>query len=1033
MKHKLLIVFITSLIAVLNGYAQNNLWIDTVSASSNQIIRFDVEVANAQPFTALQLDIQLPSTLSYIDSSAVLDQARTVDHSIFVSKINNQTIRIVTYSANLSNFNGSTGSVIHFNCKTGTTAGNYSLTILNPSLGNTSGKNILTNYYNGLFVLLAPQIEINSNTFKFGKVPLGQSQQQNLTITNNGTTQLNILKLSSNSSEIKFLDSSAISIAPGNSISRSIIFAPVSKGSKNVQLTILSNDPSDSVQIITSTGTGYTINEIHLSNINARSGYETVLSVSINNMEPFTAFEFTIQLPSVLQYEFGSGAFTSRKADQLLAIDTIANNQLKVLAYSTTNTNFSGSDGDILDLKFHASGNPGNYAISVVNPVISTSQGENIISAYYGSSLQIVSPKISVNNSNIDLGKVSVRDTSIYSLQINNYGSDTLIISGVKLNNSYFICENKFPLIIAAGSSQSVQIKFHSGIEGLATALLQIYSNDVTNYPLPVNISATAYEPNILILNPVRLFKDERGVVSISLSNMKPAAGMQFDLTLPPNITVKIDSVLLTQRKVDHVFFSSALGNNAYRIICYSPTLKSFLDTTGEIMEIPIVAGDSLGSFVGLIQNAVVSDPSGKNILTGTGNASVTVKSRKISIQAINNSGWNLVSAPSAYDNYYIRNLFPNSIGYAFSFADKYNYTDTLSNGVGYWLKFSTQSNDNLSGIPVSSATFQLSQGWNLIGSISDSLNTDSIIVSPTNSISSYYFGYNSGYKISNEVMPAKAYWVKAKNNCSIVLSTADNFYPNMTMTKTKYYLQSTKLYASALDSINLLKISDNASNYQNLYFGKAAVDSSQLTYFELPPKPPLGAFDARFSSNMFAEILPDSLKDSVSAQIDIQSSNYPLTLLWNIRQSEFRYYLYEIKNNSNLFLSEIKDTSTLVINDTLVSSILLIAKTKLMSVETGKSGEPSGYVLYQNYPNPFNPATVIRFKIPSLVGNASGITTLKIYNILGKEIVTLVNRQLKPGDYQIYFNASQLASGIYFYELKAGEYFSVKKMNLLK
>lgn len=1033
MKHKLPIVFIVSLIAVLNGYAQNNMWIDTVSASSSQVVQFNVKVSNAQPFTALQLDIQLPSALNYIDSSAILDPARTVDHSIFVSKINNQTIRIVAYSANLSNFNGSTGPVIHFNCKTGIKAGNYSLTILNPSLGNTGGKNILTNYYNGLFVLLAPQIQINSNTFNFGKVPLGQSQQQNLIITNIGTTQLNILKLSSNSNEIEFADSSSVSISTGGNISRAIIFRPVSKGNKNVSLTVLSNDPSDSVQIIASTGTGYTINEIHLSNINARSGYETVLSVSVNNMEPFTALEFIIQLPSVLQYEFGSGVLSSRKSDQALAIDTLANNQLKVVAYSGTNSNFSGIDGDILDLKFHASGNPGNYSISVINPVISTSKGENIISAYYGSSLQIVSPKISVNNPNINLGKVSVRDTSIYSLQINNYGSDTLIISNAKLSNSYFTCENQFPLTITPGNSQNIQIKYHSDIEGPSTTLLQIYSNDVTNYPLPVNISATAYEPNVLIINPLKIFKNEEGVVSISLSNMKPAAGIQFDLALPRNITVKIDSALLTQRKVDHIFFSSALGNNTYRIICYSPTLKSFLDTTGALMEIPVVAGDSVGSFIGLIQNAVVSDPSGKNILTGTSNAAVTVKSRRISIQAINNSGWNLVSAPSSYDNYYIRNLFPYSTGYAFSFADKYNYTDSLSNGVGYWLKFLAQSNDTLSGIPVSSATLQLNQGWNLIGSISDSLNIDSIIVSPSNSISSYYFGYNSGYRISSKIMPAKAYWVKAKNSCSIQLNTTDNFYPDIAMAKTKSNLYTLKFDASAVDSINLLKISDNASNYQNLYFGKAAVDSSQFTYFELPPKPPLGGFDARFSSDMFVEILPDSVKDSVSAQIDIQSSNYPLTLLWNIRQSGFKYYLYEIKNSSNLFLSEIQDTSSLVISDTLVGSMLLITKPRLTSVETGKSEEPSCYILYQNYPNPFNPSTIIRFKIPSLNSNTSGNTTLKIFNILGKEVSTLVNKQLKPGDYQIYFNASQLASGVYFYELKTGEYFSVKKMTVIK
>ena len=358
MKHNYLLTMIFLLTAVLNGYAQNNMWIDTVSGAANKVIKFNVYVSNIQPFTAIQLDVNLPVTLSYIDSSAYLDSTRKVDHSIFVSRLNNQTIRIVAYSGSLANFNGSSGSVVHFSCKSGNIAGNYLLTILNPSLGDTSGKNILTNYFNGSFTLLASRIQINNNNFSFGRVPLGQSQQQSLTITNAGTSQLIIPKLSSNSNEIKFMDSSSASIIPNGSITRSIVFAPLTKGSKNVSLNIVSNDPSDSIQTIISSGIGYTINEIHISNINARSGYETGLSVSINNMESFTAFEFTLQLPSQLQYEFGSASLSSRRSDQVLAVDTITNNQLKILAYSSTNTNFTGSDGDILDMKFHASGNP---------------------------------------------------------------------------------------------------------------------------------------------------------------------------------------------------------------------------------------------------------------------------------------------------------------------------------------------------------------------------------------------------------------------------------------------------------------------------------------------------------------------------------------------------------------------------------------------------------------------------------------------------------------------------------------------------
>jgi hypothetical protein len=88
----------------------------------------------------------------------------------------------------------------------------------------------------------------------------------------------------------------------------------------------------------------------------------------------------------------------------------------------------------------------------------------------------------------------------------------------------------------------------------------------------------------------------------------------------------------------------------------------------------------------------------------------------------------------------------------------------------------------------------------------------------------------------------------------------------------------------------------------------------------------------------------------------------------------------------------------------------------------------PNYYSLSQNYPNPFNPATNIKYTIPK-AGNVS----LKIYDVLGKEVVTLVNELKQPGVYNVDYNASNLSSGIYFYRLEAGDFTAVKKMMLIK
>ncbi len=83
---------------------------------------------------------------------------------------------------------------------------------------------------------------------------------------------------------------------------------------------------------------------------------------------------------------------------------------------------------------------------------------------------------------------------------------------------------------------------------------------------------------------------------------------------------------------------------------------------------------------------------------------------------------------------------------------------------------------------------------------------------------------------------------------------------------------------------------------------------------------------------------------------------------------------------------------------------------------------------LMQNYPNPFNPSTTISYNIAKRAN-----VSLKIYNITGKEVATLVNGEKEPGSYRVNFNAEKLSSGIYFYKISAGNFSSVRKMILIK
>ena len=88
----------------------------------------------------------------------------------------------------------------------------------------------------------------------------------------------------------------------------------------------------------------------------------------------------------------------------------------------------------------------------------------------------------------------------------------------------------------------------------------------------------------------------------------------------------------------------------------------------------------------------------------------------------------------------------------------------------------------------------------------------------------------------------------------------------------------------------------------------------------------------------------------------------------------------------------------------------------------------PETFNLMQNYPNPFNPSTTISFSLPS-----KSFVSLKIFDVIGNEIATIVNQELSAGNYTKQWNAENMSSGVYYYQLKAGNFSETKKLVLLR
>jgi hypothetical protein len=128
--------------------------------------------------------------------------------------------------------------------------------------------------------------------------------------------------------------------------------------------------------------------------------------------------------------------------------------------------------------------------------------------------------------------------------------------------------------------------------------------------------------------------------------------------------------------------------------------------------------------------------------------------------------------------------------------------------------------------------------------------------------------------------------------------------------------------------------------------------------------------------------------------------------------------------SNGDLFITTLQDDNVLKISNLPVG------------VEDENVFVADDFSLEQNYPNPFNPSTTIRYTISSVIASAtkqSQMVTLKVYDVIGNEVSTLVNEEKSAGSYEVKFNASELSSGIYFYKLQAGSLIETKKMILLR
>ena len=369
---------------------------------------------------------------------------------------------------------------------------------------------------------------------------------------------------------------------------------------------------------------------------------------------------------------------------------------------------------------------------------------------------------------------------------------------------------------------------------------------------------------------------------------------------------------------------------------------------------------------------------------------------------------WNIVSIPGLIPiDQHVNTWWTGRDQQAsvYKFDGNYQAVTFLEPGIAYWVKhlgnrtYNTGDEWPAEGlVPVPHLPFLANGGWNLIGGFERSFPADRIFTFPPDLLSSPIYKFSGGYHATDTLTPGTGYWVKTTSAGQIYIDSSCVLNPPLDKNKVNERNEFIN------KNWGRIILSDAAGQNYTLFASNNQVDAVR---YELPPPPPPGVFDIRYSSGKIAEDL------SSSQSIEINGVVYPV----KIKVENMHVKISDIFNSE--IDRELKPGEELRIHNNQINKLI---------VQSSSFNVPVAYSLDQNYPNPFNPATKISWQAP-----VDGHQTLIVFDVLGNEVAVLVDEFRPAGRYEATFEAGNLASGIYLYKLQAGDFIQTNKMILMK
>lgn len=365
-------------------------------------------------------------------------------------------------------------------------------------------------------------------------------------------------------------------------------------------------------------------NTISLTSAEGKYNDEVQVDVSLENSDAVTAVEITIPLDKNLTYVNASAAMNSARSNGHLISAAEVDNELRIYIYSLSLGTLKGNDGVLCSFKLKLKREPTVYTLSP-SVVLGDAAGNSLSAEVESATVTILAPKLEIQTKDIDFGHIPIRSSYTQTFVLRNVGTSVLNVNSVTINDTDFsFSETSFS--INAGDLKYITLNFNPVNWGAISRTISVVS-DAMNGVQKANVVADPFSVNELHVGQVSGIADSIVAVPITMNNMEPIVGAQFNFKLPEALVY--DGVELSERTTNHIAFGT-MHKDTLTVMLYSPTNAPLNEVDGKICDVKFRLNGTSGYYYLKPLNTVLSNVNSINMVSAVSQGSVRIQSSKI-------------------------------------------------------------------------------------------------------------------------------------------------------------------------------------------------------------------------------------------------------------------------------------------------------------------------------------------------------------------------------------------------------------------